>query len=129
MLANFAITVKLIGTINQQCLEEAILKKEYVITEISAGPDGGPYVLISLADPRDLKSTSQPRSSPHVVMGFTSMEDLMKDLQRALTGLSRQTMSGTMTVIKLDMREYEESGLKVGDKVYLEISKTEKEGV
>ncbi|MEM2872958.1 MAG: hypothetical protein QXD82_02180 [Nitrososphaerales archaeon] len=104
-----------------------MVKKEYVVTEISAAPDGGPYVLVALVDPRDLKGASQPR--PSVVMGFTSMEDLMKDLQRALSGLSRQTMGGAVTVIKLDMREYEESGLKVGDKVYLEITRTEKEGV
>jgi len=106
-----------------------MVKKEYVVTEISAAPDGGPYVLISLVDPRDLKGASQPRPSPHVVMGFTSMEDLMKDLQRALTGMSRQMMGGAVTVIRLDMREYEESGLKVGDKVYIEITKIEKEGV
>jgi hypothetical protein len=106
-----------------------MVKKEYVITEISAAPDGGPYVLVSLVEPRDLKGPTQPRPNPSVIMGFTSMEDLMKDLQRALSGLSRQMMGGTVTVIKLDMREYEESGLKVGDKIYLEITKTEKEGV
>ncbi|MEM3437425.1 MAG: hypothetical protein QXP55_02665 [Nitrososphaerales archaeon] len=105
------------------------MKKEYIITEISAAPDGGPYVLITLVEPRDLKGSPQSHPSPSVVMGFTSMEDLMKDLQRALSGLSRQIMGRTLTVIKLDMREYEESGLKVGDKIYLEITKIEKEGV
>jgi hypothetical protein len=107
----------------------SMVKKEYVVTEISAAPDGGPYVLVALVELRDLKGSSQPRPSPNVVMGFTSMEDLMKDLQRALSGLSRQMMGGAVTVIKFDMREYEESGLKVGDKVYLEITKIEKEGV
>jgi len=106
-------------------LEEAMLKKNYVVTEISAAPDGGPYVLIALVEPRDLKSTSQPFFSPNVMMSFTSIEDLMKNLQRTFTGLSRQTV----TIVKFDMREYEESGLKVGDKVYLEITKMEKEGV
>lgn len=106
-----------------------MVKKEYIITEISAAPDGGPYVLITLVEPRDLKGSPQTRPNPNVIMGFTSMEDLIKDLQRALSGLSRQMMGGTVTVIKLDMREYEESGLKVGDKIYLEITKTEKEGV
>lgn len=99
-----------------------------MVTEISSAPDGGPYVLVSLADPRDLRSASQPRLGPQA-MPFTSMEDLMKNLQRAFTGLSRQMMGGVVTVIKLDMREYEESGLKVGDKVYLEITKIEREGV
>ncbi|NWG09580.1 MAG: hypothetical protein HXX80_04650 [Nitrososphaerales archaeon] len=101
------------------------MKKNYVVTEISAAPDGGPYVLVALVEPRDLKSTSQPFFSPNVTMSFTSIEDLMKNLQRTFTGLSRQTV----TIVKFDMREYEESGLKVGDKVYLEITKVEKEGV
>ncbi|MEM3433380.1 MAG: hypothetical protein QXL52_05085 [Nitrososphaerales archaeon] len=105
------------------------MRKEYVITEISAAPDGGPYVLITLVEPKDLKGPAQPRPSHNIVMGFTSMEDLIKDLQRALSGLSRQMIGGTLTVIKLDMREYEESGLKVGDKICLEITKIEKEGV
>ena len=104
------------------------MKKEYVVTEISAAPDGGPYVLVSLADPRDFKGVSQPHLGPQV-MSFTSMEDLMKNLQRAFTGLSKQMMGGVVTVIKLDMREYEESGLKVGAKVYLQIMKIEREGV
>ncbi|MCS7116079.1 MAG: hypothetical protein RMJ31_05450 [Nitrososphaerota archaeon] len=104
------------------------VKKEYIVTEISAAPDGGPYVLVSLTDPRDLTSTQPPRFG-QVAIGFTSIEDLMKNLQRAIAGLSRQAMGGVVTVIKLDMREYEESGLKVGDKVYLEISKVEREGV
>jgi hypothetical protein len=34
-----------------------------------------------------------------------------------------------MTSIKLDMREYKELGISVGDKVYLEISKAETLGV
>jgi len=62
-------------------------------------------------------------------MGFTSMEDLMKNLQRTFSGLSNQMMNGGLTVVKFDIREYEESGLKVGDKVYLEISKVQEQDV
>lgn len=105
-----------------------MVKKEYIVTEISVAPDGGPYVLISLTDPRELTGSLPPRFS-QVAIGFTSIEDLMKNLQKAIANLSKQTMGGVTTVIKLDMREYEESGLKVGDKVYVEISKVEKEGV
>ena len=53
----------------------------------------------------------------------------MKNLQRAFRGLSKQMMGVVVTVIKLDMREYEESGLKVGDKVYLEITRIEKSSI
>jgi hypothetical protein len=38
-------------------------------------------------------------------------------------------MPGNMTSMKLDMREYKELGLSVGDKVYLEISKAETSGI
>ncbi|MCP8312171.1 MAG: hypothetical protein L6M37_04375 [Candidatus Methylarchaceae archaeon HK02M1] len=104
------------------------LKKEYIVIEIAADPSGGPYVLISLSDPRELRESSQPRFGPQA-MTFTSMEDLMKNLQRTFTNLSRHTMGRFVTTVKLDVKEYEESGLKVGDKVYLEITKVEKEGV
>ena len=104
------------------------MKKQYVVTEISAAPDGGPYVLVALTDPRDLKDAPQQRFAPQA-MGFSSMEDLMKNLQKAFSGMSKQIMNGMTTVVKLDMREYEDSGLKVGDKVYLEIIKADKEGI
>ena len=99
-----------------------------MVIEIAAAPDGGPYVLVSFTDPRDLKGASQPSIGP-VVTGFSSMEDLMKNLQKTFAGLSRQTTGGLATVVRMDIREYEESGLKVGDKVCLEITRIEKEWV
>jgi len=103
------------------------LKKEYVIIEISAAPDGGPHVLIAFTEPRDFKSNSQPKFAPTVIS--SSMDDLMKNLQKAFSGIPKQMAGGMNTVVKMDVREYEESGFKVGDKVYLEITKAEKEGV
>jgi hypothetical protein len=38
-------------------------------------------------------------------------------------------MPGGVTSIKLDMREYKELGLSVGDKIYLEITKPENTGI
>jgi len=38
-------------------------------------------------------------------------------------------MQGGMTALKIDMREYKELGLSVGDKVNLELSKVESLGV
>jgi hypothetical protein len=41
-------------------------------------------------------------------------------------------MGGGLTetpTIKLSMREYQDMGIKVGDKVYIEIQKTESSGV
>jgi len=104
------------------------LKREYIIVEITADPSGGPYVLISLSDPRELRDSSQSTIGMQA-MTFTSMEDLMKNLQRNLMGLSKGMTGRFVTTVKLDIKEYEESGLKVGDKVYLEITKVEKEGI
>ena len=100
------------------------MKKEYIVVEITAPPDGGPYVLVTLAEPKDL-SESRSLFGPQM-MGFKSLDELFKGLGKAI---SMQLMGRFTTTIKLDIREYEDSGLKVGDRVYLEITKIEKEGV
>ena len=105
-----------------------MIRKEYIVVRIDVSPDGGPYVLISFSDPRDAREGSQPMANPNV-MGFGSMDDLVKNLQKTFTGLSRQTTDGLTTVVKMEMREYEDSGLRVGDKVHIDINKIEKEGV
>ena len=104
------------------------LKKEYIVVRIDAAQDGGPHVLISFNDPRDIRRSDQPPLNPNI-MAFKSMDELMKNLQKAMSGLSHQMSGGVTTTIKMDMREYEDSGLKVGDKVYIEVSKVLGEGV
>jgi hypothetical protein len=81
------------------------LKKEYVVTEISASPDGSPYVFISLKGP---------------VAAFSSMDDMFRNLGRVV---SKQMMGGFATVIKLGLEEYEKLDVKVGDRVSLDINK------
>ena len=65
------------------------MKKEYVVKSIDAAPDGAPYVVVSLSSIKDLKEgTANPQSpfgSPKV-MGFTNMNDMMKDLNKMLSG-------------------------------------------
>ena len=60
-------------------------------------------------------------------MGFTNMDDMVKNLNKMLSGGMGQP--GAITSIKLDMREYKEMNLAVGDKVYIEITKPESIGV
>jgi hypothetical protein len=103
------------------------MRKEYVVVRIDSAPDGSPYVLVSFADPRDMKEGRQ-KTIPHV-MGFSSMDDLMKNIQKAFSSASHQIMGGNLTTIRMDMREYEDSELKVGDKVYIDINKVALEGV
>ncbi len=110
------------------------MKKEFVVKSIDAAPDGAPYVLVSLASIKDLKEGTQnpqtPFGSPKV-MGFTNMNDMMKDLNKMFSGGmgSGMGMQGNVTQLKLEMHEYKDMGLAVGDKVFLELTKAETLGV
>jgi len=97
------------------------LRKEYVVTEISASPDGSPFVLITLRDPSDVRGPQKISPQSHMVT-FTSMNDMFKNLGNVL---SKQMMGSFATVIKLSLNEYEKLDFKIGDRVSVEIDKTQ----
>ena len=103
------------------------MKKEYIVRSIDAAPDGSPYVTVSLSSAKEVKEGIQPQSpfGPKV-MGFTNMNDMIKDLNKMFAGMGG--MSG-ITSIRLEMHEYKQLNLAVGDKVYLELTKEEPLGV
>ncbi len=105
------------------------MKKEFVVRSIDAAPDGAPYVIISLSSAKELKEgTTSPQSAlGPKVMGFTNMNDMMKDLNKMFGGMGG--MQGGVTSIKLDMHEYKQMNLAVGDKVFVELTKAESLGV
>ena len=105
------------------------MKKEFIVTRIDASPDGSPYVIVSLSTSKDFREQSTPASpfGAGGVMGFTNMDDMVKNLNKMLSGGMGQP--GNITSIKLDMHEYKELNLGVGDKVYLEVTKAESIGV
>ena len=107
------------------------MKKEYVVKSIDSAPDGAPYVIVSLSSIKDLKEGTQnpqpPFGSPKV-MGFSNMGDMMKDLNKMMAGMGGMGQSG-VTQLKLEMHEYKDMNLSVGDKVFLEMSKAESLGV
>jgi hypothetical protein len=105
------------------------MKKEYIIVRIDASPDGAPYVVVSLSTSKDFREQSTPPSpfGAGGVMGFTNMDDMVKNLNKMLSGGMGQ--SSSTTSIKLDMHEYKELNLAVGDKVYLEMTKAETSGI
>ncbi len=95
-----------------------IVKKEYIITEISASTDGSPYVFVSLKGPKEVGGPQRaPISS---ASSFQSMDEMVKNLSHIF---SKQMMGGFATVIKLGLDEYEKLDVKVGDKISLEINK------
>ena len=107
------------------------MKKEYVVKSIDSAPDGAPYVIVSLSSVKDLKEGTQNPQSPFgspKVMGFSNMNDMMKDLNKMMSGMG-MGMQGNVTQLKLDMHEYKEMDLSVGDKVFLELTKAESLGV
>jgi hypothetical protein len=105
------------------------MKKEFVVRSIDAAPDGAPYVIVSLSSAKEIKEgTTSPQSAlGPKVMGFTNMNDMMKDLNKMLGGMGG--MPGGVTSIKLDMHEYKQMNLAVGDKVFVELTKAESLGV
>ena len=110
------------------------MRKEYVVMRIDAAPDGSPYVVVSLSLAKDMKEGNQPPSPfGSNVMGFTNMDDMMKNLNKMIAsggmgGLGGMPGPGN-TSIKLEMHEYKELNLSVGDKVFLDVSKAESLGV
>lgn len=107
------------------------MRKEYVVKSIDSAPDGQPYVIVSLMSAKDMREgVSQPQSpfDGPKVMGFTDMNDMMKDINKMFSGMSGHGMAG-VTSIKLDMHEYKEMSLAVGDKMYIDLTKAESLGV
>lgn len=103
------------------------MKKEFIVVRIEGSPDGAPYVVVSLSSSKDFKEQSNPMSPfGSGVMGFSNMDDMIKGLNKMMAGGFGQ--SG-ITSIKLDMHEYKELNLSVGDKVYLELTRAESLGI
>ena len=106
------------------------MRKEYVVMRIDAAPDGSPYVVVSLSLAKDMKEGNQPPSPfGSNVMGFTNMDDMMKNLNKMMAGGMGGMGGPGNTSIKLEMHEYKELNLSVGDKVFLDLSKAESLGV
>src|SRR5205809_6902641 len=111
------------------------MKKENVISRIEASQDGAPYVYIALSDPNDFKQGGEKQQNPFGpnMMAFTSPEDLMKNLPKMMSNISRMAGGGAglteSPTFKVSIREYEDIAIKVGDKVTIEIKKSDSTGI
>lgn len=94
------------------------LTKEYIVTNISAAPDGSQYIFVTLKDP---KEASGPQIQPEVP-DSESMNDMLRNIGRVIT---LQMTGGFTTVIKLKLSEYEDLDIKVGDKMSLTMDKVQ----
>jgi hypothetical protein len=110
------------------------MKKEFIVSKIDTSQDDSPYVYVVLTDTRgNFAPTRRQQGFPENPFGvasipITSLEDLKnlpKKISDALEGAfgssSRNNVSLESTTFKMNTREYEELGIKIGDKVTLEI--------
>jgi hypothetical protein len=61
---------------------------------------------------------------------FTSPEDLMKNLPKAMSNMfGTGGLHGNSPIFKITMKEYEDMAINVGDKVGIEINKVNRNGI
>ena len=108
------------------------MKKDFIISKIEASQDGTPYIYVTFSDVNDYKAGGEKQQNPFGpnMMAFTSPEDLMKNLPKMMSNISRMTGGGggaptDSPTFKMSMKEYEDMNIKVGDKVTLEIKKSD----
>jgi hypothetical protein len=107
------------------------MKREFIIARIEASQDGSPYVYVTFNDPKDYKSDRPMSPFGPNTMAFSSIEDMMKNMPKVMANLPG-IMGGGLTdapTMKVSMKEYQDMGIKVGDKVTIEIQKVETSGV
>jgi hypothetical protein len=111
------------------------MKMDYVISKIEAAQDGNPYVYVTFTDPNDHKPDAGKQQNPfgQNMMAFTSPEELMKNLPKAMENVSKAMGGGgpltDSPTFRISMREYEDMAIKVGDKITVEIKKSDSSGM
>ncbi|HJU78751.1 MAG TPA: hypothetical protein VJ599_04210 [Nitrososphaeraceae archaeon] len=106
----------------------ASMKKDFIVARIEAAQDGSPYVYVGFSDPNDYKNDKPMNPFGSNVMAFSSPEDMMKNLPKAMGNISRMMTGGGASdspTFKISVREYEDIGIRVGDKVTIEIRKAD----
>jgi hypothetical protein len=113
------------------------MRLDYIVSRIEASQDGGPYVYVTFSNPNEFKAGAEkgPQFNPFGpnIMAFTSPEDLMKNLPKAMANMGKAMGGGEFPTdsptFKISMREYEDMAIKVGDKVTIEIKKSDSTGI
>jgi hypothetical protein len=90
------------------------MKKEFIVSKIDTSQDDSPYVYVVLTDTR----ASIPITS------LDDLKNLPKKISDALEGAfggNRNNVSPESTTFKMNTREYEKLGIKIGDRITIEI--------
>ena len=103
------------------------MKKDFIVSKIEAPQDGSQYVLVAFTDKNE--STYIDKSGEAIP--FTSPEDLMKNLPKAMSNMfgTGGGLHGNSPIFKITMKEYEDMAINVGDKVGIEINKVNRNGI
>ncbi|MGB7953265.1 MAG: hypothetical protein WCF23_04730 [Candidatus Nitrosopolaris sp.] len=64
------------------------MKKDCIISKIEASQDGSSYVYVIFSDPNDYKPGAEDPFGANMI-AFTSPEDMMKNLLKAMSIISR----------------------------------------
>jgi len=112
---------------------EKQMKMDYIVSRIEASQDGSTYVYITYSDSDDFKADTD-KTLPECPFGpnmtiITSPGDLMKNLPKAMANIGIGGISIDAPTFKISMREYEDLAIKVGDKVTIEIKKSDSSGI
>ena len=114
------------------------VKKEFIVSKIETSQEGGPYLYLILTDPnRNFTSSRRQQGFPEKPFGvaaipITSLEDLKnlpKKISDAIDGAFGSGRSNTSesTIFKMNTTEYEELGIKEGDKITVEMKISNKD--
>jgi len=107
-------------------------KKEFIVSKIETSKES-PYVYVSIYTKGNFSPTRRQLGFPENPFGIaaiplTSLDDLKnlpKKISDAIEGAfggGRNNISSESTTFKMNVREFEELGIKIGDKVSLEIN-------
>ena len=108
-------------------------KKEFIVSKIETSKDNSPYVYVSIYTKDHFSPTRRQQGFPENPFGvaaipITSLDDL-KNLPKKISDAiesafdsGMNNISSESTTFKMNVREFEELGIKNGDKVTLEIN-------
>ena len=110
-------------------------KKEFIVLKIEASKDNSPYVYLTIYSKDNFSPTRRQQGFPENPFGvaaipITSLDDLknlpkkISDAMENAFGGNRNNISSESTIFKMNKREFEELGIKIGDKVTVEINIT-----
>jgi hypothetical protein len=101
-------------------------KKEFIVSKIEPSKDDSPYIYVSLYTKDNFSPTRRQQGFPENPFGvaaipITSLDDL-KNLPKKISDAIESTFGGDRNNISPESTTFEELGIKIGDKVKLEIN-------